>query len=228
MIKVEKILKKYPNGENDLVVLNHLSFEIKKGSFTTILGPSGSGKTTLLNVLSGLEKADQGSVFYDKDDIELFSQKELVEFRKKNVAFVFQCYYLIPTLNVYSNIKMAANLNGNKDFRNVIESLGLRGKEKKMPALLSGGEQQRVAIARAIAKEPTILFCDEPTGALDEATGRQVMSILLDLNKKGMTIVMVTHNENLARITSNIIRMNSGNIVSNNKNVTVKLEEIKW
>lgn len=228
MIKVEKILKKYPNGENDLVVLNHLSFEIKKGSFTTILGPSGSGKTTLLNVLSGLEKADQGSVFYDKDDIELFSQKELVEFRKKNVAFVFQSYYLIPTLNVYSNIKMAANLNGNKDFRNVIESLGLRGKEKKMPALLSGGEQQRVAIARAIAKEPTILFCDEPTGALDEATGRQVMSILLDLNKKGMTIVMVTHNENLARITSNIIRMNSGNIVSNNKNVPVKLEEIKW
>jgi putative ABC transport system ATP-binding protein len=151
-----------------------------------------------------------------------------VEFRKKNVAFVFQSYYLIPTLNVYSNIKMAANLNGNKDFRNVIESLGLRGKEKKMPALLSGGEQQRVAIARAIAKEPTILFCDEPTGALDEATGRQVMSILLDLNKKGMTIVMVTHNENLARITSNIIRMNSGNIVSNNKNVPVKLEEIKW
>jgi len=154
----------------------------------------------------------------------------LTEFRRKNVAFIFQAYYLLPSLNVLANIKMGANLSGNKDFQDVIEALGLQGKEKRLPSQLSGGEQQRVSIARALAKQPSVLFCDEPTGALDETTGRQVLQYLVKLQRENLfTIVMVTHNANFANLATKIIKLNSGKVVEIRENKTpLDVDDIGW
>ena len=165
MIKAENIIKSYNMGRTE--VLKDISLEIADGEFAVILGASGSGKSTLMNVLSGLEKSDSGNVFVNGENLSVKNESELTKFRRENIGFVFQQYYLLPHLNVENNVKMGAGLSGNKDYKKIIASLGLDDKMKAMPSELSGGEQQRVCIARALSKNPKILFLDEPTGALD-------------------------------------------------------------
>lgn len=213
MIEVKEITKYYGIGESRFQVLKGISLEIKDGDFTVILGASGSGKSTLLNVISGLEHPDGGRVSYDGADITTLSDQELTAFRKKTVGFIFQQYYLLPNMNVDKNVKMGADLAGNRDYKAVIRAVGLEEKLQKYPSELSGGEQQRVCVARALAKKPKVLFLDEPTGALDEQTGRSLLAYICKLQKEhGFTIVMVTHNLNIAEMAKTVIKMNSGKI----------------
>lgn len=213
MIEVKEITKSYKSGENRFQVLKGISLQIKDGDFIVILGASGSGKSTLLNVISGLEQPDSGQVIYNATDITTLSDSKLTQFRKANVGFIFQQYYLLPNMSVDKNVKMGADLAENKDYRAVIEAVGLGEKLHKYPSELSGGEQQRVSVARALAKKPQVLFLDEPTGALDEETGRQVLDYICKLQKEyGFTIVMVTHNLNIAEMADTVVSMNSGKI----------------
>lgn len=229
MLTISNLFKEYENGDNPLVVLNDISLEIGDGEFVVILGPSGSGKSTLLNAMSGLTDVKSGHILYDGIDITNLNQNELTSFRREYTSFVFQSYYLMPVLSVKQNIKMGANLVHNQDFEDVIESVGLKGKENRLPCELSGGERQRVAIARAIAKKPKVMFCDEPTGALDEATGRMILKyITTNQKKEGYTMIMVTHNENIASLANKIIRMNSGKIVDVMVNTPKTVDEIRW
>lgn len=230
MIKISDVVKSYGTEANKFQVLKGVSLEINDGGFTVILGASGSGKSTLLNVISGLEKPDSGSIEYDGVDITQLADKELTEFRKDTVGFIFQQYYLLPNMNVEKNVRMGADLVGNKDYLEIIEAVGLGEKLKKYPSELSGGEQQRVSVARALAKKPKILFLDEPTGALDEQTGRQVLDYIVKLHKElGFAIVMVTHNQNIAEMAQTVIHMNSGKIAETYTNTTQKTAfEIGW
>lgn len=228
MIKAENIVKSFNNGKN--IVLKDISLEIKDNEFVVILGASGSGKSTLMNILSGLEKADSGNVFVNGENLSTKTEKELALFRRDNTGFIFQQYFLLPHLNVESNVKMGANLVKNKDYKNIFASLGLESKLKSMPSELSGGEQQRVCIARAIAKKPKVLFLDEPTGALDEQTGREVLDyIMKEKAKQNFTMIMVTHNQNIAEMAETVIKLNSGKIVEIIKNTNQKSAyEIGW
>lgn len=230
MIKVENVKKSFGEGTSKTDVLKGISLQIENDDFVVLLGASGSGKTTLLNIMSGLETVDEGCVSYDDMDITKLSDKELTNFRKEKIAYIFQQYYLLPNLTVDKNVRMGADLANNKDYRKIIEAVGLSDKLDKYPSELSGGEQQRVAIARALAKKPEILFLDEPTGALDEATGRSVLDLIVKLKEKlGYTIVMVTHNQNIALMANTVIKMNSGKIVEVSKNDTKKNAfEIAW
>lgn len=230
MIEVKNIIKSYGYGESRFQVLQGISLTIQDGDFVVILGASGSGKSTLLNVISGLERPDSGQVFYGATDITALSDKELTAFRKENVGFIFQQYYLLPDMSVDKNVKMGADLAGNKEYKTVIEAVGLGEKLHKYPSELSGGEQQRVSVARALAKRPKVLFLDEPTGALDEQTGRQVLDYICKLKKQyGFTIVMVTHNLNIAEMAKTVIRMNSGKISDVYQNEVQKSAyEIGW
>lgn len=213
MIEVKEIHKFYGTEESRFEVLKGISLEIKDGDFAVILGASGSGKSTFLNVISGLEYPDSGSVMYDGTDITALSDKDLTEFRRENVGYIFQQYYLLPNMSVEKNVKMGADLAGNRDYETVLKAVGLGEKLHKYPSELSGGEQQRVSVARALAKKPKVLFLDEPTGALDEQTGRQVLDYICRLQKEyGFTIVMVTHNQNIAEMADTVIKMNSGKI----------------
>ena len=230
MIEVRDIIKSYGSGESRFQVLQGISLEIKDDDFVVILGASGSGKSTFLNVISGLERPDSGKVLYDGLDITALSDDELTAFRKENVGFIFQQYYLLPNMSVDKNVKMGADLAGNKDYRTVIEAVGLGEKLHKYPGELSGGEQQRVSVARALAKRPGVLFLDEPTGALDEQTGRQVLDYICKLQKEyDITIIMVTHNLNIAEMADTVIKMNSGKISEIYANETQKTAyEIGW
>ncbi len=228
MIEVQNITKSY--GKSRFQVLQGISLRIKDGDFVVILGASGSGKSTLLNVISGLERPDNGKVFYDGIDITAFSENELTAFRKENVGFIFQQYYLLPNMDIDRNVKMGADLADNKDYRGVIEAVGLGEKLHKYPDELSGGEQQRVSVARALAKKPKVLFLDEPTGALDEMTGRQVLDYIYRLKRQyNFTIIMVTHNLNTAAMAKTVIKMNSGKILDIYQNEVQKTAyEIGW
>ena len=230
MIKIDKLTKYYGKNESRFKALDEVSLSIEKGEFVVILGASGSGKSTLLNVMSGLESIDEGSVSYDDYHLESMKEKELTKFRKENTAFIFQQYYLLPHLNVEKNVRMGADLANNKDILPYIEAVGLADKRKKFPSELSGGEQQRVAIARALSKKPKVLFLDEPTGALDEKTGRLVLDYIIKLQKEqGFTMIMVTHNANIAETADRIIRMNSGKIIDSTTNKVKKTAyEIGW
>lgn len=230
MIEVKEIIKSYGNSNNKIQVLKGISLTIKDGDFAVILGASGSGKSTFLNVVSGLEYPDSGKVLYDGTDITTLSDKELTLFRKENVGFIFQQYYLLPNMSVDKNVKMGADLGRNKAYRNIIEAVGLGEKLHKYPSELSGGEQQRVSVARALAKKPKVLFLDEPTGALDEQTGRQVLDYICKLQKEyGFTIVMVTHNLNIAEMAITVIKMNSGKVTEIYANEMQKTAyEIGW
>lgn len=228
MINAQNISKSYNNGK--VQVLKDVSLEIKDNEFVVILGASGSGKSTLMNILSGLEKADSGGVVVDGLNLSEKTEAELTKFRKDNIGFIFQQYYLLSHLNVGNNVKMGANLAKNVDYKKIINSLGLESKCKSMPTELSGGEQQRVCIARALAKQPKILFLDEPTGALDENTGREVLNcIMQEKVKQNFTMIMVTHNQNIAEMAETIIKINSGKIVEIIKNAKQKTAyEIGW
>ena len=226
MIIAKDIKKKY----NDQEVLRGIDLKIDKNEFVVILGASGSGKSTLLNILSGLEKSDSGEVVYDNESISDYSEKQLTKFRKDKIGFVFQQYYLLNNLTVEQNVKVGANLANNKEYVDIIKELGLEDRLSKYPNELSGGEQQRVSIARALAKKPTVLFLDEPTGALDEETGRKILEYLLKLKDKSyFTMIMVTHNENIAELANKIIHVGSGRITSIVENHKPKsVEEIGW
>ena len=228
MIKAQNIYKSFNGGAVE--VLKGVSLEVKEGEFVAILGASGSGKSTLLSVLSGLERPDSGSVAYDDKELNVLNDKQLTEFRRQTVGFIFQQYYLLPHLSVENNVKLGADLAGNKEYRRIIEAVGLEEKLKNKPSELSGGEQQRVCIARALAKNPEVLFLDEPTGALDESTGREILDYVLRLKReRGLTMIMVTHNANIAETADTVIRMNSGKIVGVKHNSNPKSAfEIGW
>ena len=230
MIRIEKLRKFYGTGESRNEVLRGISLNIKDGDFMVILGASGSGKSTFLNVISGLEPADAGNIFYNDRNISTMSDSEITNFRKNTLGYVFQQYFLLPNLNVDKNVKMGADLANNTDYRKLIEAVGLKDKAKKYPHELSGGEQQRVSIARALAKKPEVLFLDEPTGALDETTGRMVLDLITRLQKEiGFTMVMVTHNQNIADMANTVISMNSGRIITEYNNSDPKSAyEIAW
>ena len=213
MIKAREINKFYGSGESRFQVLKNISLTIEDGDFVVILGASGSGKSTLLNVLSGLERAESGEIFYDDTEITALTDKELTAFRRKKIGFIFQQYYLLQNMNVGKNVKMGADLAVNSDYKAIIKEVGLENKLHKFPSELSGGEQQRVSVARALAKRPEVLFLDEPTGALDEDTGRQVLQYISELQKEyGFTIIMVTHNLNIAEMAKTVIRMSNGKV----------------
>lgn len=230
MIKVNNVYKSYGEKDNRFEVLKGIDLTIEDGDFVVILGPSGSGKSTLLNVISGLEKVDKGTILYDGKDITKMNDKDLTSFRKDNIGFIFQQYYLLQNLNVDKNVRMGADLISNENYKDIIKAVGLQDKINKYPYELSGGEQQRVSIARALAKKSKVLFLDEPTGALDEKTGRSILDYISKLQKEEkFTIVMITHNENIAEMANTIIKINSGKIVEvlNNKKQKTAYE-IGW
>lgn len=230
MIEITNATKTYGTVENTTIALKDVSLTINNGGFMVLLGASGSGKSTLLHIASGLERPDSGSVNYDGVDITALSDDKVTAFRKEKVGFIFQQYYLIPNLNVDKNVKMGADLVGNRDYRKIIEAVGLGDKMNKFPSELSGGEQQRASIARALAKKPKVMFLDEPTGALDEETGRQVLDYIFKMQKEfGFSMVMVTHNTNIAEMADSVVKMNSGKIIeayTNEKRKTAY--EIGW
>lgn len=226
MIELKGVRKSYGTNE----ILKGIDLQIADQDYLVILGASGSGKSTLLNILSGLEKPDQGEVLYDGENIASLSESQLTKFRKEQVAFIFQQYYLLQELTVEQNVKMGAHLANNQDYLPVLEAMGLRDKLHQYPSELSGGEQQRVAIARSLAKKPRVLFLDEPTGALDEATGRQILSYVAQMKEElGFTLVMVTHNEHIAQLAKTVVKINSGKIQEILVNEEPKsVEEIGW
>lgn len=230
MIKLNEITKSYGSKENKTQVLKGISLQIRDEDFAVILGASGSGKSTLLNIMSGLERPDNGTVCYGAQDITNLSDDALTMFRKNNIGFIFQQYYLLPNMNVDRNVKMGADLAENREYRAIIEAVGLSTKLEKFPSELSGGEQQRVSVARALAKKPKVLFLDEPTGALDEETGRLVLDYICRLQKEyHFAIVMVTHNLNIAEMAKTVVKMNSGKVTDIYTNQLQKnAYEIGW
>ena len=230
MLKLENVVKTYPNGENDVHGLDHVQLEIAENEFVVVLGPSGSGKSTLINVASGLDTCDAGIVRFNDTEITKMSEKERTLFRRKNVGFVFQSYYLLPELTVENNIRMGAMLGDQVDYMQIVEALEIDSLMPRFPYQLSGGQQQRVAIARSLAKRPKVLFCDEPTGALDEKSGKAVLQMLENFrNKHSLTIVMVTHNTGIAQMATRVIRMNSGKIIEDKKNDhPIPAKDITW
>ncbi len=230
-IQFQKVTKSYGSGTAQIHALSEVSFEIDKGEFCILLGSSGAGKTTLLNMLGGMDTITSGQIFFDGKEISAFSKKELVEYRRHDVGFVFQFYNLIPNLTALENVEIAAQLCKQPiPAKEALAMVGLAERENNFPAQLSGGEQQRVAIARAVAKNPRLLLCDEPTGALDYVTGKSVLKLLYDLSReRGMTVIVITHNQAIAPMADRVIRIKSGKIVSNelNQNVT-PIDEIEW
>lgn len=218
VLKTENLKKFYGNEENQVKALNGVSLSIEQGEFIAIVGTSGSGKSTLLHMLGGLDRPTSGKVFVDDKDIFTLKDEALTIFRRRKIGFVFQAFNLVPVLNVYENIVLPIELDGNEVdeayVEQIIEVLGLTEKKNSMPSQLSGGQQQRVAIARALASKPTILLADEPTGNLDSKTSQDVLSLLKITGQKfGQTIVMITHNEEIAQMADRIIHIEDGLIV---------------
>ena len=213
-IEMKNSYKRYKSGQSEIIANNDISFEIEKGELAIILGSSGAGKSTVLNILGGMDTNDEGNVLIDGKDISTFNEKELTNYRRNDVGFVFQFYNLVPNLTAKENVELASEIVKDAlDATEVLQSVGLGERIDNFPAQLSGGEQQRVAIARAVAKNPKLLLCDEPTGALDYHTGKQVLKILQDMvRKEGATVVIVTHNQALAPIADRAIHMHDAKI----------------
>ena len=218
-IKVNNVSKIYGKDELEVKALDNVSFEIEKGEFVVILGSSGAGKSTLLNILGGMDVATKGEYVLDSKSVTSFKEKDLQEFRRENIGFVFQFYNLLNNLTALENVEIAASLVKNPlDSKEVLNKVGLNDRMYNFPSKLSGGEQQRVSIARAIVKNPKLLLCDEPTGALDSKTGTKIIKLLYELSiKMGTTIIIVTHNSSLAQIGTRLIRIADGKIVENTK-----------
>ncbi|MBQ6230188.1 MAG: ABC transporter ATP-binding protein [Eubacterium sp.] len=216
MIVLKNLVKKYNSGSEEIVALNSISAEILPGEFTVILGPSGSGKSTMLNMLGGMDRPTSGQIMINGEDISMLSEKKLTDYRRKNVGFVFQFYNLVENLTAYENVGIAANLNDNIDkAADILKEVGLEKRMNNFPDQLSGGEMQRVAIARAVAKSPKLLLCDEPTGALDVATGEKIFALLKKYSEnKDTAVVVVTHNPDVAELADHVIRLRDGQIIS--------------
>ncbi|MCR4924715.1 MAG: ABC transporter ATP-binding protein [Clostridiales bacterium] len=231
IVEMKNVTRKYVVGDHEQKALNDVSLSLEKGKMIVILGPSGAGKSTMLNLLGGLDSPTSGTIIVDGQDISTLSANELADYRASKVGFVFQSYNLIPTLTVEENVSLVKEIAPNaKPAEEMLEAVGLADHMKKFPSELSGGEQQRVSIARALAKNPEILLCDEPTGALDSETGILVLKTLLDMAKTyGKTIIVVTHNQNIAKIADTVINVKSGKIKSfeNNEN-PLAVEEVDW
>ncbi len=229
-IEIDNIRKSYGSGDNKFQVLKGISFKVKKGEMVVLLGPSGSGKSTLLNIIGGIDTLDSGRVGIDGEYIEDMSEKERIAYRRKNLGYVFQSYNLIPNLTVRENIEVGAYLSKNHlDIDELIDVLGLKKHQDKIPNQLSGGQQQRTSIGRAIIKNPNLLLCDEPTGALDSDTSKQILELIENVkNRYNTSIIMVTHNENIAKMADTIIRLKDGLIISNEiNNNKVKASELE-
>lgn len=231
LIRFENVSKIYKMGEVKIDALSDVNFTIDEGEFTVVLGSSGAGKSTILNILGGMDKASGGNVYVDGENIAKYNAKQLTNFRRLKVGFVFQFYNLIANLNALENVEFAASVTPDHlDPRETLKSVGLEEREKNFPSQLSGGEQQRVAIARAVAKNPMLLLCDEPTGALDYKTGKMVLKLLQDVNEKyKKTVVLITHNSYLAPMADKIIRVKSGKVEEIILNAEKKsIDEIDW
>ncbi|MDZ4991972.1 ATP-binding cassette domain-containing protein [Clostridium perfringens] len=231
MITLENVFKTYKTGDVETHALRGVSLSINDGEFIVILGPSGSGKSTLLNVISGLDNITSGSIKFNGKEISKYKEDKLTEFRRDNLGFIFQQYNLLQNLTVYENIQMGADLSKNPlDINETLKHVGLESSKDKYPSQLSGGQQQRVSIARSVVKNPSIMFCDEPTGALDEETAKQVLSLLQKLNKElKTTTVIITHNPSIANMADTVIKMNSGKIEEIYKNKEkLTANELKW
>ena len=218
-IEGKELVKKYGKGEATVYALDHTDFSMEKSEIVVILGPSGSGKSTLLNILGGLDKATEGSMIVDGKDLEKMSAKELEIYRREKLGFVFQSYNLTPDLTVRENVEMTAELVKDPlDVDALIENLGLTKYEKHFPKELSGGQQQRVAVARAIAAQPPIILADEPTGNLDSKSTIEIMNILKDLHESGRTVIIITHDDEIANQVDRVVRIMDGKIVSDSVN----------
>ena len=229
-IEIDDIKKSYGDGENKFQVLKGISFKANKGEMVVLLGPSGSGKSTLLNIIGGIDTLDSGRVGIDGSYIDNMSEKERIAYRRKNLGYVFQSYNLIPNLTVRENIEAGAYLSKNHlDIDELIDVLGLKNHQDKIPNQISGGQQQRTSIGRAIVKNPNLLLCDEPTGALDSDTAKQILELIEKVKEKYNTsIIMVTHNENIAKMADIIIRLKDGAIISTDiNNSRVKASELE-
>ena len=229
-IYLDKVSKIYGTKEVKIIAVDEISFQISKGEFAVIVGPSGAGKTTVLNILGGMDTATSGDIWVDGKNIGRYNGRQLTSYRRDDIGFVFQFYNLVPNLTALENVELAAQICKNPmDARTVLEEVGLKDRLGNFPAQLSGGEQQRVSIARALAKNPKMLLCDEPTGALDYQTGKAILKLLQDMcRKKGMTVVVITHNSALTPMADRVIRIRNGKVAQMTLNDhPVPVEEIE-
>ncbi|WP_373710630.1 ABC transporter ATP-binding protein [Jeotgalibaca porci] len=230
-ISLQKVSKYYQMGETKIKANDGISFDIDKGEFVVILGPSGAGKSTVLNILGGMDYPSEGRIMVDGTNIAEFTPKQLTHYRRLDVGFVFQFYNLVPNLTARENVELAAQISNRAlDAAEVLDAVGLTDRMMNFPAQLSGGEQQRVAIARALAKRPKLLLCDEPTGALDYETGKQVLKLLQDTCREtGTTVVVITHNQAIAPMANRVIEINNAQVRSIYENdYPMPVSEIEW
>ncbi|EEG48377.1 ABC transporter, ATP-binding protein [Blautia hydrogenotrophica DSM 10507] len=230
-VELDRVSKIYGNKDVKIVAVDEISFSIDKGEFVVIVGPSGAGKTTVLNILGGMDQASGGSVWVDGEDIAKYNSRQLTQYRREDIGFVFQFYNLVPNLTALENVELALQICKDPlDARQVLREVGLRERMKNFPAQLSGGEQQRVSIARALAKNPKLLLCDEPTGALDYQTGKAILKLLQDMcRERGMTVIVITHNSALTPMADKVIRIKNGTVSSMELNEKpIPVENIEW
>ena len=230
-VEFKKVCKNYKLGEVITKALDNATFEIDEGELVTIVGPSGSGKSTCLNILGGMDNADSGTVLTNGQDISKLSDKQLISYRKNSIGFVFQFYNLIQNLTVIENLELAASRTSEKkDLDKLLDQVGLLNKKNNFPSQLSGGEQQRVSIARALAKSPTLLLCDEPTGALDYESSKQVLKLIVETNERyKVTTIIITHNEAITPISDKVIKFKNGRVIKIETNKKRKsVDDIEW
>lgn len=230
-VELKNVVKEYKSGEISIKACDGIDMEIEKGEFVVIVGPSGAGKTTVLNILGGMDTLTSGSVLVDGRDISKYTKKELTKYRRYDIGFVFQFYNLVPNLTALENVELANQISKNPlNSKKVLEEVGLKDRMNNFPAQLSGGEQQRVSIARALAKNPKLLLCDEPTGALDYNTGKAILKLLQDTcREKGMTVIVITHNQAIAPMADRIIKIKNGRAEETKINEKpVSVENIEW
>ncbi|MEL7657812.1 MAG: ABC transporter ATP-binding protein [Bacillota bacterium] len=231
ILRAENVSKNYQMGEIEVKALQDTCFEIEEGEFVVILGPSGSGKSTLLNIIGGMDQPTSGKVFLRDEEITAYNERQLTEYRRNKVGFVFQFYNIMANLTAEENVELATEISQNPlPIDEILEAVGLADRRDHFPAQMSGGEQQRVSIARAVAKNPEILLCDEPTGALDFHTGISILSLLRKVNRDmGKTVIVITHNSDIAFMADRVIKMRSGKIIDDHTNESpMAVEEIKW